>query len=204
MMVGAEPLAARTAGEAPPIGGLESYLNHRYVELNGPEKFTHFTPHFFVLFPLAGGILPILGVSVGTALAIAIFLGVLVEVSAYWWLRRILRYRPIHTLQSAKANYRAVLSLSKALGWTLKFGRPSEFIQATVPGFLSEDASGEQVSVLLLDSDVYVNSIFDPNGRPLTYSLGRNAKNVRAVVQAEYSPNPSFNSDPTGTGSFRI
>jgi hypothetical protein len=55
-------------------------LNHRYVELNGPEKFTHFTPLFFVLFPLAGGILGILRDPVGTALAITIFLGVLVEV----------------------------------------------------------------------------------------------------------------------------
>jgi hypothetical protein len=110
---------------------------------------------------------------------------VLIAAFAFWWQKRVLRYTKVRTAQCAEANHQAVLLLAQKLGWAIIAEMPSEFLLISVPGFPKTLASwGEQVSVRFLGTEVYVNSICDPNRYASVSAYGRNGRNVRAVVRA--------------------
>jgi len=180
-------------------------MNYDHVELYGFAKFTHFMPMgFALLFPVMGISLPIISPG-GKDLTLFWLIGIPAAGLVYWWLKRLLRYQAVHTLQGAESNYQAVLALAKELNWNIRIARPNEFIQASVKGFPKTLRSwGELVSIAFQGGDVYVNSICDPNKHSSLTAYGRNNENVEIVKRAVVRPNPSFNSDPTGTGKVHI
>lgn len=166
-------------------------MKQQSVQLKGMAKFTHFSPLIFVLlFPVIGLIFLFnnpqdLHKPESIDLELLDVIPVPIAVFLFWHLKRLLRFKLVHTTHSAEENYQAVVSLAHKLGWNIKIQRPSEFIQASAGGFPQTLLSwGEQVTVRFLKSDIYVNSICDPNERSSLSSWGRNSGNVQSVLKA--------------------
>jgi len=166
-------------------------LNYQNIELKGFEKFTHFSPLFFVLlFPAMGIILPIFNPG-GRDMTLFWVIGLPITIPIYLWLKRLLRYQVVHTQHGSSENYSSVRALAHERGWIIKSDRPYEFIQAAVPGFPKTMASwGELVTVAFLGGDCYINSICNPDQHPSIIAYGRNLENVEAVKSAVIGPNP--------------
>jgi len=175
-------------------------VNAHGIELKGIEKFTHFSPFFFVLiFPVMGVVLPWIYPG-GKDITLFWVIGIPVAFLAYWWQKRQLRFQVIHTNGNAEGNYHSIMALAHHLHWKVNVHRQSEFIQATVQGFPKTMASwGERVTVAFLSGDVFVNSICDPAKHSSITAFGRNIENVRAVAKAVREPNQALNSDPAAT-----
>jgi hypothetical protein len=155
-------------------------MSSECVELKGISKFTHFALVILILIYSLQAI--VIAFCSGNKEFLPTSVALLsISPLIYWWLRRKLEFRIIHTARSSADNYQAVLSVARKLGWRTKVSRPSEFFQASVTGF--PISWGELVTVKFLDVDVYVNSICDPHSIPSTTAFGRNSRNVQSLIQ---------------------
>jgi hypothetical protein len=176
-------------------------MNHKALKLNKFEKMTHYAPVLFLLsISLAGIITPIVKPSHRSDIFILIIFplipGVL-AIFAYWWQKRVLRFRLFHTPHSSEENYNRVLQLFEKKGWTIKQRHHSQFVQAAVPGY--PKSWGELVTVRFLGNDLYVNSICDPAKYPSVTAYGNNRINVLTIVRAAAGSNQSLGDfDETG------
>jgi hypothetical protein len=176
--------AAEAATEAPDVERKSNPMNYKEVELSGSEKLNHFSIVIAFLAPLPI-LLPTGLQSASREFRAFVAMLVLIAAFAFWWQKRVLRYTKVRTVQCAEANHQAVLLLAEKLGWAIIAEMPSESLLISVPGFPKTLASwGERVSVRFLGSEVYVNSICDPNRYASVSAYGRNGRNVRAVVRA--------------------
>jgi hypothetical protein len=71
-----------------------------------------------------------------------------------------LRYVRFTTRSDSAANYRSVLNVIRAAGWTITANEPGQLIDARVSDSLL--SRGEWVAVRFRDQDVWIASICDP------------------------------------------
>jgi len=161
-------------------------MNHKALELQGLEKLTHYAPVLFLLsISLVGIITPVVKPSHRSdVLPLIIFplIPGILAIIAYWWQKRVLRFRLFHTNHNSEENYNRLIQLFEKKGWTVKQRYHSQLIQATVPGF--PKSWGELVTVRFLGNDLYVNSICDPAKYPSVTAYGHNRNNILTIVKA--------------------
>jgi hypothetical protein len=113
----------------------------------------------------------------GVDLIMAFFFGVGVFFCVQQW--RALRCDKVSTRNSAQVNYRKVSKLFRRMRWQVRRKQDGKFIQAVSnPSCFS---NGEAVTAYFEGSDVYVNSIYDPQAKNGGGRGKRNAKNMRVV-----------------------
>jgi hypothetical protein len=74
------------------------------------------------------------------------------------------------------------------LGWKSRINRGDLIIKSTNPSWLS-GSWGEQVTIILDDNRLLINSICDPNKKASIISIGRNKKNINRLIENVKSAN---------------
>jgi len=72
--------------------------------------------------------------------------------------------------------------VARELEWKGEFTSDNVYEAKTRPGFFS-GSWGEQITILLPDGRVFVNSICDPDQRNSVFSNGRNRENENTLVK---------------------
>jgi hypothetical protein len=75
-----------------------------------------------------------------------------------------------------------LIKLCEGLNWAYMYDNENAFIAKTNSESLFGDM-GEQVTIILKGNTVFVNSIKNPNGRPLVISNQKNAENLKAISE---------------------
>ncbi len=100
----------------------------------------------------------------------------------FWMQKRRLKFRVVQTRLNAATMKLVIENVAKALEWKGTFTSENVYEAKTHPGFFS-GSWGEQITVLLADGRVFVNSICDPDQKTSVFSNGRNRENGNTLVK---------------------
>lgn len=95
--------------------------------------------------------------------------------------KRRLKFKVVQTTLSREQVKTIIKQLAAQLEWTGHFTSAKVYQATTSPGFFS-GSWGEQITILLPDNRVWVNSICDLKKRSSVVSMGRNRKNEQTII----------------------
>jgi hypothetical protein len=157
------------------------------VNLSGLRFFTHYAVSFYLLTP---SVVAIYCLATGNYISTAIpgmrvscFLTLAASGFFAWFQTRALRFRVIKTSADAPANYAKVMEAISRTNWRVSRHNADSQLVATVPGGFPL-SFGERVEVRFRGTDVYVNSICDPDKWPQMIAWGNNRGNINYVHHA--------------------
>ena len=154
------------------------------------EKSTHYSlAFFFLLFPAVFLCLQLIrdlksdpAYSGGNELW---FIAVPLVLSGltFWMQKRRLRFKIIQTTLT-RAQVEAIIErVADEQEWTGHFVTSKIYKAKTYPGFFS-GSWGEEITILLPDDRLFINSICDPEKKGSFTSMGRNWENVGMVIKS--------------------
>jgi len=108
---------------------------------------------------------------------IALVVGVLF----YWLQKSRLKFKKISTNLTSKELIPYIEELCKEWNWTISYHSDGIVVAKTNVSFIS-GSWGEQVTIILNNNIVLVNSICDLDKRSSLVSMGHNRENVKAVI----------------------
>lgn len=173
-----------------------SSVEKQQLQLNGRQRFNHYSTAHFALFVGLGLPMMILGgwlidARIDFALSkyeVALFSipSLIVAALLYRHFARILALSKVNTPLGVSDIRELLIGLAEREGWQVQRNRKSFIVLKTHPGFTRN--CGERITVLFHGGEVWVNSICDPDSDPAFYSSGRNRRN-RQLIHAYSSGN---------------
>jgi len=101
----------------------------------------------------------------------------------FWIQKRRLRFKIIQTILT-RAQVEAIIErVADELEWKGHFVTSKIYKAKTYPGFFS-GSWGEEITILLPDNRIFINSICDPDKKSSVTSMGRNWENEDLVVKS--------------------
>ncbi|BAU52353.1 hypothetical protein [Mucilaginibacter gotjawali] len=161
----------------------------RELHLNGFwEKSSHFgLPFYTLIFPATLVLAHLFGYfksdplpfKAGEAwfIAVPLVLGCLF----FFIQKRRLKFKVIQTTLTHDQIKAIIEKVAAQLKWNGHFTSAKIYEATTNPGFFS-GSWGEQITILLPDNQVWVNSICDLQKRSSVVSMGRNRKNAQTII----------------------
>jgi len=95
--------------------------------------------------------------------------------------RKKLQFKCVETNLDLNVLKTIIRKVGKELGWSLHKENENIFIAKTSPGFFS-GSWGEQITIIIDQNKVLVNSICDPEKNSSITSMGRNRKNMNRLI----------------------
>jgi len=159
------------------------------LQLNGFwEKSTHYgAAFFFMIFPLALLVVFVAGYfeddppTFGWWALAFIFVPVALGILVFFLQKRRLKFKIVETNLSRDELKAIIHEVALELQWMGNFTSARAYVAHTNPGFWS-GSWGEQITILLSDNHVYVNSICDLQQRSSPVSFGRNQRNEETII----------------------
>jgi hypothetical protein len=100
----------------------------------------------------------------------------------YWLQKSRLKFKVIPTNLTWPEIVAVIDQVSKELEWIPVHKQNGAFVAITDPGVWL-GSWGERITILLDDDRLFINSICNPNKRQSITSMGRNRKNVNALIK---------------------
>jgi hypothetical protein len=101
----------------------------------------------------------------------------------YFIQRDKLKFKSVDTSLSKPELDKIIRKVGKELGWIITTNNKNVVIAKTIPTFLS-GSWGEQITIIIDQNRILVNSICDLNQPSSIASFGRNKKNMKTLIRA--------------------
>lgn len=159
------------------------------LKLNRWDWFSHFWPVFFLLLPpafiLFSGITMLLekykGVRSFGEMSFIFYIFIPLAILMYIVQNKRLYFTTITTALTYNEIEEAIDTTAKQCEWGLR-ERNNNFIQASHTGSFWTGSWGEQITMIIMEHKLLVNSICDPERRSSIASFGQNKKHIKSLV----------------------
>jgi hypothetical protein len=163
------------------ISEIDKTLKSGYLELPLKNKLTHYSIVFFtgfiaLVFTLVFCTKPNIELGLYTLVS-----GTLSFVF-YTLQRNRLKMTSIDTDLSNSDVYKIIEKTARELEWYPTIIQKDIFTGETHPNIFKVGSWGEQITILIQDSKIFINSICDTNKQTSVVSYGRNKRNVQTFI----------------------
>ena len=167
---------------------IQNALTYNELFLNKQQKRKHFTPAFAPLVLMVFAIVILISPGNKTSqlyfvvFASIVIIGLIIFL-LYRLQKRRLQFLSVQTSKSQKQLIKIIKKVGKELEWHFEVMDKNYVFASTRPGF-SSGSWGEQITIVLADNQVLVNSICDLEKQTSLVSMGRNRKNMETLIDA--------------------